>query len=95
MKSTSADLAPLDDAAGRLRPHLGDDYRLHQNGNNLAVLPAWLDKAHAVAHLLAKYHADHPALISIGMGDSSSDLPYMRLCDYLLAPSASQIARQL
>jgi len=95
MKSTSADLAPLDDAAGRLRPHLGDDYRLHRNGNNLAVLPAWLDKAHAVAHLLAKYRADHPALVSIGMGDSSSDLPYMRLCDYLLAPSASQIARQL
>ena len=95
MKSTSADLAPLDDAAGRLRPHLGDAYRLHQNGNNLAVLPAWLDKAHAVAHLLAKYRAYHPALVSIGFGDSSSDLPYMRLCDYLLAPSASQIARQL
>ena len=29
------------------------------------------------------------------MGDSTSDLPYMRLCDYLLAPAASQIARQL
>ena len=82
-------------AAARLRPHLGEHCRLLQNGNNLAVLPAWLDKAHAVAHLQQHYRARYGAILSIGMGDSSSDLPYMRLCDYLLAPSASQIARQL
>ena len=82
-------------AAARLRPHLGEHCRLLQNGNNLAVLPAWLDKAHAVAHLQQHYRARYGAILSIGMGDSTGDLPFMRHCDYLLTPAGSQIAQQL
>ena len=80
-------------AAARLRPYLGEHCRLLQNGNNLAVLPAWLDKAHAVAHLQQHYRAQYGAILSIGMGDSTSDLPFMRHCDYLLTPAESQITQ--
>lgn len=93
VKSPSGDLAALDRAAARLRPQLGDDYRLLHNGNNLAVLPAWLDKAHAVVHLQTHYRAQYGAILTIGMGDSTSDLPFMQRCDYLLTPAGSQIAR--
>ena len=93
VKSPSGDLAALERTAALLRPQLGEDYRLLHNGNNLAVLPAWLDKAHAVAHLQARYRAQYGAILSIGMGDSTSDLPFMQRCDYLLTPAGSQIAR--
>lgn len=95
VKSPSGDLAALDRAATRLRPQLGDAYRLLCNGNNLAILPVWLDKAHAVAHLQDRYRAQYGAILSIGMGDSASDLPFMQRCDYLLTPVGSQIARAL
>ena len=95
VKSPGGDLAALARAAARLRPYLGEHCRLLQNGNNLAVLPAWLDKAHAVAHLQQHYRAQYGAILSIGMGDSTSDLPFMRHCDYLLTPAESQIAQQL
>ena len=94
VKSPGGDLAALARAAARLRPHLGEHCRLLQNGNNLAVLPAWLDKAHAVAHLQQHYRAQYGAILSIGMGDSTSDLPFMRHCDYLLTPAESQIAQR-
>ena len=93
VKSPGDDLAALARAAARLRPYLGEHCRLLQNGNNLAVLPAWLDKAHAVAHLQQHYRAQYGAILSIGMGDSTSDLPFMRHCDYLLTPAESQIAQ--
>ena len=95
VKSPGGDLAALARAAARLRPYLGEHCRLLQNGNNLAVLPAWLDKAHAVARLQQHYRARYGAILSIGMGDSTGDLPFMRHCDYLLTPAGSQIAQQL
>lgn len=67
---------------------------IHCNGNNLAILPYWLGKAPAVAYLQAHFRAQYGDILSLGCGDSSSDLPFMRLCDYWLTPSHSQIDRQ-
>ncbi|MDR2032455.1 MAG: hypothetical protein LBP86_09470 [Azoarcus sp.] len=65
---------------------------IHRNGNNLAVLPDWLDKRHAVEHLIVQLRARHGEILTFGMGDSASDLGFMRACDYALVPRASQIA---
>jgi len=47
-----------------------------------------------LAHLQQHYRAQYGAILSIGMGDSTSDLPFMRHCDYLLTPAESQIAQR-
>ncbi len=69
---------------------------IHHNGNNLAVLPRTLQKQHAVRFLIERLRREHGAdIISWGMGDSESDVPFMLECDYHLAPIGSQISRML
>ena len=87
--------APLDAAAAHLAAQLRPGEQLHHNANNLALLPPWLDKAHAVARVLALYRQQYGSILSIGMGDSRIDLAFMRQCDFLLAPQHSQIAAGL
>ena len=64
---------------------------IHRNGNNLAVLPRTLQKRHAVSFLLDVLRQDDPSLVSWGMGDSLSDIPFIMECDYMIAPKSSQI----
>ncbi|MDR0633365.1 MAG: hypothetical protein LBF91_00110 [Azoarcus sp.] len=70
-------------------------FGVHRNGNNLSVLPAWLDKRHAVEYLIERLRREHGEIVTIGMGDSFSDLAFMHACDYALVPRASQIAARL
>lgn len=67
----------------------------HRNGNNFAVLPDWLDKRHAVAHLVGKLREEHGDIVTFGMGDSLSDIGFMADCDYALIPQTSQLNRHL
>ncbi len=60
----------------------------HFNGNFLAFLPPFLRKEDAVRWFMENVAA--PGALSIGLGDSESDLPFMSLCDYVLMPSRSQ-----
>lgn len=64
---------------------------LHQNGNNLTVMPSHLDKAHAVEFLLGEYRAKHGDVLALGAGDSRSDLDFLKLCDYAIVPRGAQI----
>lgn len=41
------------------------------------------------------YRRRYGTILSIGMGDSLIDTAFMRCCDYLIAPAASQIAAAL
>jgi hypothetical protein len=66
-------------------------YRLHRNGNNLAVLPRALGKEHAVRHLIGRLRGEHGDILSFGMGDSLIDGAFMAECDYLLTPRGSQL----
>jgi hypothetical protein len=66
-------------------------YRLHRNGNNLAVLPQALGKEHAVRHLIGRLRGEHGDILSFGMGDSLIDGAFMAECDYLLTPRSSQL----
>jgi hydroxymethylpyrimidine pyrophosphatase-like HAD family hydrolase len=63
----------------------------HSNGNNLAVLPSVIGKAHAVRFLMARYRQEHPAIFTVGMGDSTTDKPFMALCDYAVIPKNTQL----
>jgi hypothetical protein len=67
-------------------------WTIHRNGNNAALMPPWLGKAHAVAALLPRLRAAHPDAPVIGIGDSLTDAPYMALCDFAMMPKGSQLA---
>lgn len=70
-------------------------YRIHQNDNNVALLPPGLDKAPAVAFLLARLKAEHGEIVTLGLGDSHSDAAFLALCDYAAAPQGTQLGRRL
>lgn len=87
--------APLDETAAQLDTLRHPHDQLHHNGNNLALLPAWLNKSHAVKHLQAHYRAQHGTVLTLGMGDSLIDLAFMHTCDYLITPQTGQISAAL
>lgn len=97
-KSEEGDETALDPIEARARAQWGgpdSPVSVHRNGNNFSVLPAWLDKRHAVEHLAERLRAIHGEIITFGMGDSLSDLAFMSACDYALVPRRSQINRLL
>jgi hydroxymethylpyrimidine pyrophosphatase-like HAD family hydrolase len=73
--------------------HDGGDFVLHTNGNNHAILPKSLDKSRAVAYVSDLLRAEHGEILTLGMGDSRSDGPFLALCDYAISPRNSQLAR--
>lgn len=68
------------------------DYFIHRNGNNLAILPNALNKAHAVAYVTERLRAEHGDILTFGMGDSRSDARFMAACDYAIVPRRTQLA---
>lgn len=67
-------------------------YYLHRNGNNLAVLPNTLDKAHAVRYISGLLREEHGPILTFGMGDSRADAAFMSACDYAIVPNGTQLA---
>ena len=63
---------------------------VHQNGNNLSVIPRFLGKERAVQYVLERHLGSEPAL-TIGVADSLTDSPFLGLCDYSLIPRGSQL----
>ena len=80
---------------GPLAHALPEGWRVHLNGNNLALSPPWLGKRDAVAHLLPRLVGQRSDVPVIGLGDSLSDAGFMDLCHYALAPTGSQLWRAL
>ena len=70
----------------------GEDFFIHRNGNNLAVLPKSLNKARALEYLRKRLEAEHGEIMTFGMGDSKSDARFMAACDYAIVPRGSQLA---
>lgn len=71
------------------------DACIHRNGQNMALLPPFACKKRAVAFLmerLSQEDADSP--LFIGIGDSATDLPFLKLCHYAVIPRHSQIQEQ-
>ncbi len=65
------------------------DFYVHVNANNLAILPHAVHKRHAVQFLLVQ-HLDHLRL-SFGFGDSLADLPFLQLLDWYGMPNHGQL----
>lgn len=91
-KHAHADAAALGRVVDRAIPALPPGWTDHRNGNNIALMPPYLGKQHAVARLLPGLRARFPDLPVIGIGDSITDAPFMRLCDHAMIPSGSQLA---
>ena len=67
------------------------DYTVHLNGNFLAVYPPHIGKEKA-----ARWFIDNivpKGAVTIGMGDSLTDAPFMAECDYIFMPNRTQNAR--
>ncbi|PWF55102.1 HAD family hydrolase [Massilia glaciei] len=71
----------------------GREFFIHRNGNNLAILPKTLNKAHAVEYVRARLTEEHGQIVTFGMGDSASDARFMSACDYAIVPSGTQLAK--
>ena len=90
VKHNTHDEECLAGVAAELGRSLPDGWYLHLNGNNLAAMPGFLGKAKAVRWYLENVGTD--ATLTLGIGDSFTDLPFMGLCDYAITPTShSQI----
>lgn len=68
-----------------------NDYFVHINGRALSLIPRCSDKSRAVEYLINQYQ---PTL-TLGVGDSLTDLPFMQCCDYRIFPRAAQIEEKI
>lgn len=68
-----------------------EEYFIHQNANNIAIIPRFLDKKHAVDYLINKFEPE----LTIGAGDSITDLNFMKICDFKIIPKSSQIEKEV
>lgn len=88
--SIKGEAAELDALAAPLAP-LWIEGTLHRNGHNLALLPPFADKAAAVYHVMRTWPATPRPPLFIGLGDSLTDLPFLRLCHFAMTPRDTQI----
>jgi len=70
-----------------------DGFQHHVNGNNLSFTPNGISKRDACLHLIPRL-GDRSELTLIGAGDSNTDVPFMMLCDHLMIPTKSQVAKR-
>ena len=72
-----------------LKPELPKGFWIHMNGNELSVIPDYVNKKAAVSHIID--HHLSPKTLKIGFADSISDCGFLGLCDFILIPNESQI----
>lgn len=82
----------LADLIKQLPASLYDDFYLHLNGNNLAIIPHSVSKKNAAEFLLNKIDPERQRFC-IGFGDSLSDFGFLGLCDWFGMPKNSQLHR--
>jgi hypothetical protein len=68
-----------------------EDAQVHRNGQNMALLPPFASKEKAVEFLMRRFGETNAEPLFLGLGDSLTDLPFLRLCHYAITPRDSQI----
>ncbi len=63
------------------------EYFFHQNGRFFGIIPRLIDKSQAVEYLIHKYQPE----LTIGAGDSLTDLAFIQQCDFRIIPKQAQI----
>jgi hydroxymethylpyrimidine pyrophosphatase-like HAD family hydrolase len=86
------------DALARIRKEALNDldtsrFFLHDNDNNLSVVPRFLGKERAVEYVIRRHLGDD--VMTIGVGDSFSDAAFLGVCDYAILPRHSQLGEFL
>lgn len=82
----------LNELVQQLPKSIYDDFYLHMNGNNLAIIPHSVSKQNATQFLLQKIDPEQQRFC-IGFGDSLSDFGFLGLCDWFGMPKNSQMHR--
>jgi len=72
-----------------------EGFYIHRNSNNIAWLPAPVEKGLATQFLLTKLRAERGVFPVIGLGDSLSDHRFMKLCNWFGMPQQSQFAEEI
>jgi hypothetical protein len=85
-----AKLKPIQEELHRLADP--DQYFLHGNDNNLSLVPRFLGKERAVQHVLQNHFGSEPVL-TVGLGDSFTDGPFLDLCDFSMMPRGCQLSQ--
>ncbi len=68
---------------------------IHRNDHNMALLPPYADKAKAVKYVMELIRAQcEVSPLFIGMGDSLTDLSFLKACHFALTPQHSQIHQE-
>lgn len=96
IKHAQKDHQALVDLSAKLPTLIRDfeqDFYVHVNANNLAILPHPVHKRHAVQFLLDN-HLDSQRP-SFGFGDSLADLPFLQLLDWYGMPNHGQLHERL
>lgn len=65
----------------------------HENGRNHALLPPYTRKKRAVEHVMSHLGLAENDL-TIGLGDSLTDLAFMQSCHFSMIPTRSQIVEE-
>ena len=93
IKHNKRDLSAMAGLHEVLKAILPVDWSIHFNGNFLAALPPFLGKDKAVRWFMDNMVA--AGSLTIGLGDSNTDLPFMALCDLAVSPTGSQLFSNL
>lgn len=77
------------------RQEAGTHLRFFANGNNLTLIARGVSKEAAVEYVLGQLRegSEDQELLTLGLGDSLADAPFMNLCDFALTPGDSQLMR--
>lgn len=70
-------------------------FDVYLNSNSLTILPKCINKLHAVDYRIGVLKHDYGEILTMGMGDSLSDAPFIALCDYAMIPQNTQLHQQL
>jgi len=71
------------------------DFQAYLNSNSLTILPRSINKSHAVLYKIQSLEQQYGDILTMGMGDSLSDLSFMGLCDYAMTAKNTQIYHHL
>lgn len=80
----------LTELVSRLPKEIIENFYVHTNGNNLAIIPNPISKKNAVEFYLKKYDPENARVI-LGFGDSLSDFGFLTSCDWFGMPKNSQL----
>ena len=71
------------------------DFEAYLNGNSLTILPHCINKSHAVTYKIEALKQQYGDILTMGFGDSLTDLAFMAHCDYTMLPKQSQNYQKL